>query len=49
MIKDKGNSMKDKVTDNPNTIHLKFIGACEGHLCVVLFRNSEVIKQLKGE
>jgi hypothetical protein len=45
MRKDKDNSMKNKVTDQPNMIPLKEIGACEGHLCVVL--GSEVVKKNK--
>jgi len=36
MRKDKDNSMKNKITEKPNIIHLKSVGACEGHLCVVL-------------
>ena len=48
MIEIKDNTRTDKTTKKPNIIHLKSIGVCEGHLCVVLSNEVAVgVKKFK--
>jgi len=43
----KHNTRTDKANKKPNIIHLKSIGVCEGHLCVVV-GNEMSVKKLRG-